>query len=250
MKFEKVKAFVRSISTPAWRWGTLFLFWGIFHISFSHLILSASRETLHRDLLILFIINFLISLLVILTHITGLRLKPWRWLRLLLWLFSGLCICIVLGIPLTDSISDLFDFSGRTWLTSAFLAQFTAEAIHSCFEWRLASQHDRPLLRIRTIIGFLFALIPLLSLALNHLRYQLWREIDYFFFMIEKIDPTYSPLEDEAIVSDYKRFPQSKRNYARHGKKEDIQMSSPNGWHLRMRQRTNHILRNQGSTFS
>ena len=91
-------------------------------------------------------------------------------------------------------------------MASAFLSQFTADAIHSCLEWRLASQHDRPLLRIRTIIGFLFALLPLLSIVFNHLQYQLWRENDYFFFIIEKLDPTYSPEEDETIVSDYKRF--------------------------------------------
>ncbi len=206
MKFEKVRAFARAVSTPAWRWGTFFLFWGIFHISFSNLVLSTSHETLHRDLSIISLINYLIILLVLITHITGLKFKQWRWLRLLLWLLSFLCLCIVLGIPLTDSISNLFDYSGRTWLALAFLAQFTADAIHSFNEWRIASQYDRPLLRIRTIIGFHFMLLPLLSLASNHLRYQLWRENDYFFFTIEKINPTYSPEEDETIVSDYKRF--------------------------------------------
>ena len=231
---SKTRRFAQAISTPIWRWGALFLFWGIFHLTFSHFILSTGLELSDmeltgkqflKDVIILSCINLLAFLCLIATHLSGLLFPPWRWLRILLWLFSFLCFGIILSIPFLDPIYNLFEFSGRTWTALAFLAQFAADVLHSYCEYHIAPPNARPLIRIRTIIGFHVALLPLISLAFNYLHYYILLEQDSIFFMIEKHDATYAPEDDEAIASDYKRFNEIEKDFLavwKDGKHEEV----------------------------
>ncbi len=81
--------FLSRISTPAWRWGALFACWGVTYLVWIDFVLLTNVEELQEQFLLRPLgMEAVACLLVLATHLAGLRFAPKRWLRILLWLHS------------------------------------------------------------------------------------------------------------------------------------------------------------------
>lgn len=154
---HKIKTFFRYISTPAWRWATLFLLWGAGHYGLYNFILKTSLTALNtpKDFFLRLSVWCGIWLLAIilcfLSHLPGVYFAPWRSVRLCLWIFSVVTV-----------LCRLY-FGEYYFVLATLIAQFTADAIHTILEYRQAEPSLRPKLRKSLAVGCLFALLPLTS---------------------------------------------------------------------------------------
>jgi hypothetical protein len=104
---HKIKTFFRYISTPAWRWATLFLLWGAGHYGLYDFILKTSLTALNtpKDFFLRLSVWCGIWLLAIilcfLSHLPGIYFAPWRSVRLCLkscWVRSITFTCLILAM--------------------------------------------------------------------------------------------------------------------------------------------------------
>ena len=154
---RKIKNLFHSISTPAWRWATLFLLWGVVHYGLYDFILKTSQEECELCLCIWCGIWLLAIVLCLLSHLPGVCYAPWCSVRLCLWSFS-----------VVTALCWLY-FGKYYFVFATLAAQFTADAIHTILEYRQAEPALRPKLRKSLALGCLFALLPLAS-WLNSLK--------------------------------------------------------------------------------
>ena len=108
---NRMKRFVSLISTPAWRLGTLFLWWGTFHLGWMVFMLWTNLEQARFRLVALSVLRLVFGMLLLVTHLKGVAFRPLRGIRIFLWLFS---IALFVGwavIPIIDSI-DLYSAFG------------------------------------------------------------------------------------------------------------------------------------------
>ena len=176
-----MKPLLRKIffwDAPALRLASLFLWWGAFYFGWMKLMLWTSIEQLevaftHYDILcpaasIVFMmgVGFLL-----LTHLNGLVFRPFRILRLALWLLSLLMLGGWAVLPLVDptvveSIPGLALIGGRFGLLIAFFAQLVADTVHLFCQWRRDGQDERSTLKRSIAFGLSFAIFPLVAVML------------------------------------------------------------------------------------
>ena len=108
---NRMKHLLSLVSTPAWRLGTLFLWWGTFHLGWMVFMLWTNFEQARVRLVALFGLRLVFGMLLLGTHLKGVAFRPLRGVRIFLWLFS---IALFVGwavIPIIDSI-DLYNAFG------------------------------------------------------------------------------------------------------------------------------------------
>ncbi len=188
--------FLSRISTPAWRWGALFACWGVTYLVWIDFVLLTNVEELQEQFLLRPLgMEAVACLLVLATHLAGLRFAPKRWLRLLLWLLSLCCLGMWLAAPIELRALDnmVYDIAqevfGRWWVPLAMACQLAADIIHALYERRGVAAECRRQWRRSLAVGLAFALVPLGGLAGVALWGRLLKTQCEVTALVQKLEP-------------------------------------------------------------
>ena len=73
---NQTKRILSLISAPAWRLGTLFLWWGTFHLGWMVFMLWTNVEQARFRLVVLFGLRLVAGMLLLVTHLKGVAFRP------------------------------------------------------------------------------------------------------------------------------------------------------------------------------
>ena len=176
-----MKPLLRKIfywDSPVLRLASLFIWWGAFCIGWMKLMLWTSFKQLQvaftrYDILCPATIIILVLGVggLLLTHLNGLVFRPFRVLRISLWLLSVLVLGVWAVLPMVDQevveiIPGLALIGGRFGLWIAFFAQLVADTLHLFCQWRQTRQDERRNLKRSIAFGLSFAVFPLVAVML------------------------------------------------------------------------------------
>jgi hypothetical protein len=217
-----MKSHLRKIffwDEPALRLATLFIWWGAFYTSWMKFMLWTSMEQLqsaftHYDnicpgaIIVLILTVGVLSL----THLHGLVFRPFRILRITLWLLSFLVLGIWAALPLVDEkvieiIPGLALIGGRFGLLLAFCAQVVADAIHLFCKWRQSRKDEQNTLKRRIALGLSFVIFPMTAVMLPIVLCPFYkRACQQYGEELRKLRDYPSQAASKAICDDWEAF--------------------------------------------
>ena len=193
------QGFLSRISSPAWRWGTLFVCWGVLYLCWVDFVLLTNIDEFFGKFVLRLCVAGVACLPLLATHLAGLRFAPKRWLRVLLWLFSLTC----LGMWLAGPVLPLFKwdspeiFEWKWWVPLALGCQLAADTFHTVHEARGMADMRRPQWCRSIAVGLAFALLPLGGLVGVALWGRLLKTQYECTAMVEKFVPWTEEMEQK-----------------------------------------------------
>ncbi len=203
--------FLSRISSPAWRWGTLFACWGVMYLGWIDFVLLTNRDELHWKFPLLLWVAGGACLPLLVTHLAGLRFAPKRWLRVLLWCVSLCCLGMWLMASIELRCLDnrvyyiVQEALGQWWITLAMACQLAADFIHTVHEGRVVAADNRRQWRRSLAVGLAFALIPLGTLAAVALWGRLLQMRCEIAALVQKLEP-WTAEREAAQAATWKAF--------------------------------------------
>ena len=250
------KIFFRD--APPLRFASLFLCWGAFYFIWMQFMLWTSIEQLqevftHYDVICPIAILLLLLGMggLFLTHLHGLVFRPYRAIRLFLWLLSLLILGIWVALPFVDEkvieiVPGITHIGGRIGLLVAFFSQLSADTLHLFCKWRLAGECEQNKMKRSIATGLSIAIFPLVSVMLPFILSPFYAKVcKNYGEELRRLRNYPSQTASKAILNDwdaFKKTEQELKNAWTSGdylkvftRWEDLQIETSSKWWLERR---------------